>query len=124
MKIYVSGNPLVKKDSVPLKLMKRLQEKFPDIEFQELEPTDNIPEEKTLHIIDTVIGIDDVQVITDIDKIVTGKVYSLHDFDLGFNLKLLKKAKRIRSVKIIGMPAQMKEEKAFSALVKTIKTLK
>ena len=88
-KIYIAGNPLVAEDNMPSRIMNRLQEKFPHIDFQELDPTENLPEEKSLHIIDTVIGIDNVQVITDIDKIVTGKVYSLHNFDLGFNLKLM-----------------------------------
>ena len=122
-KIYVAGNPLVREDSIPIKLMGRLQKRFPDIEFHELEPTDNLPEEKTLNIIDTVIGIDDIKVIRDIDKIVTGKIYSMHDFDLGFNLKLMKKAGKLRSVKIIGVPPHMSEEKAFEGISKIIEEL-
>ena len=121
--VYVSGNPLVKEDSVPIKMMQKLQKKYPKIVFKELDPTDNLPEEKRLHIIDTVIGIDDVKIITDIDKIVTGKVYSLHDFDLGFTLKLMKKAGKLQSVKIIGIPAGMDEEKAFRQVQKVMKGL-
>lgn len=118
--VYVSGNPLVKEDSLPFRMMNKLQRKFPHLEFTELDPTDNLPEKKTLHIIDTVIGIDEVQMIKDIDKIVTGKVYSLHDFDLGFNLKLMKKTGKLRSVRIIGVPAHMKEEKAVKGVVDVI----
>ncbi len=122
-KIYVAGNPLVREDSIPVRLMDRLQKRFPGIEFHELEPTDNLPEEKDLNIIDTVIGIDDIKVIRDIDKIVTGKIYSMHDFDLGFNLKLMKKAGKLRSVKIIGVPPNMSEEKAFEDISKIVEEL-
>jgi Ni,Fe-hydrogenase maturation factor len=121
--VYITGNPLVKEDSIPLRMMGRLREKFPGIEFCELDPTDNFPEEKTLRIIDTVIGIDDVSVIRDVDKIVTGKVYSLHDFDLGFNLKLMKKAGKLRSIHIIGVPAHFDEEKAFRGVSKALRNM-
>ncbi len=122
-KIYIAGNPLVREDSLPLKLMPKLKEHFPSIEFVELEPTDSMPEEHTLHIIDTVIGLDKVTVIKDIDKIVTGKVYSLHDFDLGFNLKLMKKTGKIENAYIIGVPAHMNEEEAFEGVKKAVKKI-
>ena len=122
-RIYISGNPLLKEDSMPFKIVPRLRKKFPSVEFLELEPTDNLPEERHLKILDTVIGIDSVQVIRDIDKIVTGKVYSLHDFDLGFNLKLMKKAGKLRSVNIIGIPPHLKEEHALDQVEKTIQSL-
>ncbi|MCX6816043.1 MAG: hypothetical protein NT120_04295 [Candidatus Aenigmarchaeota archaeon] len=121
--VYVSGNPLVREDSIPLRIMPKLQEKFPNIEFRELEPTDNMPEEERLNIIDTIIGIDNVTVVKDIDKIVTGKVYSLHDFDLGFNLKLMKKMGKLKSVSIIGVPPHIDEEKALLGVKKALRNL-
>ncbi|MBI2233252.1 MAG: hypothetical protein HYU56_04990 [Candidatus Aenigmarchaeota archaeon] len=121
--IYVAGNPLVKEDSIPLRIMAKLQEDFKHFEFRELEPTDNPPEEKTLHIIDTVIGIDNVRVIKDIDSLVTGKVYSLHDFDLGFNLKLMKKMGKLKGVRIIGVPAHMKEHLALKGVRKALRNM-
>ena len=121
--VYVAGNPLVKEDSVPLKLKDKLAESFPSIEFRELEPTDDMPEDRTLNIIDTVIGVDKVTIISDIDKIVTGKVYSLHDFDLGFNLKLMKKMGKLDEVHIIGVPAVMDETQALDGVVKALKRL-
>lgn len=121
--VYVAGNPLVKEDSVPLKMMEKLAESFPSIEFKELEPTDDMPEERILNIIDTVIGVDKVTIIKDIDKIATGKVYSLHDFDLGFNLKLMKKMGKLDEVRIIGVPAEMDEVSAFDGVVNALKRL-
>lgn len=118
---YVAGNPLVKEDSVPLKIMNRLQKRFPHHKFKEFDPTEDFPEEKSLNILDMVIGLDDVQVIKDINKIVTGKLYSLHNFDLGFNLKLMKKAGKIRSANLIGIPVNMKEKDALKGVINTIK---
>ena len=40
-------------------------------------------------------------------------IYSLHDFDLGISLKLLKKIDLIDSVKIIGVPMKIGEDKAI-----------
>jgi len=121
--VYVAGNPLVPGDSAPLRMMPRLSEAFPAIEFRELEPTDELPEERTLHILDTIIGPDDVTIIDDIDAIVTGKVYSLHDFDLGFTLKLMKKTGKLHTVKIIGVPAHMDDERAYGGVVSALRAL-
>ena len=57
------------------------------------------------------------------DKIVTGKVYSLHDFDLGFNLKLMKKTGTLKDVNIIGIPAYMKDEEVYDGVKKAIKSI-
>lgn len=122
-RIYVTGNALVREDSVPLRIMERLQCSFPSVEFLELESTDDMPEEHALRIIDTVIGIDEVKIIKDVDKIVTGKVYSLHDFDLGYNLKLMKKAGKLRGVTIIGVPAHFDEERAYEGVTKALQSM-
>jgi Ni,Fe-hydrogenase maturation factor len=120
MKIYVLGNPLVKEDSLPVKLIPLLKKAFPDIEFIEFEPTEDFPKEKELVILDTVINAKEVCLITDIDKIISGKAVSLHDFDLGYNLKLMKKFGMIESVKIIGVPPGIKEKDAIKSIRKII----
>ena len=75
------------------------------------------------HNLDAVEGIDKVTMIEDIDLIKNEKKYSLHDFDLGMTLKLLKKMKKIDSVKILGVPVNYGEERAFEELKKLITTL-
>ncbi|MDO8537352.1 MAG: hypothetical protein Q7S21_00545 [archaeon] len=122
-KIFIAGNLLIKEDSIALKIMPKLQKKFPNIEFIELEPTDNFPEERILTIIDAVQGINEIKIIEDIDKITFQKSFSLHDFDLGANLKLLKKAGKLEAVKIIGIPMQWKEKQAFEEISKEIEKL-
>jgi len=117
MKILVFGNPLVEKDNLALKIMSKLQERFPEIEFKEFDPTENIEEEidenGKLIILDVVEDIDRVVMVKDIDKLQVGKVYSMHDFDLGYNLKLLKKIGKLKEVEIIGIPMGIEAEEAI-----------
>lgn len=104
-KIYVMGNLLVEQDSLPIKLMPELKKRLPDIEIKELDPSEDIkPERRELIIIDTVINTKSPCLITDIEKIELSNICSLHDFDLGYNLKLMKKFGMIDKVSIIGLP--------------------
>jgi len=122
--IYVFGNPLVKEDSLPLKLIDKLRKKFPSLQFKEFDTVEDLDLEKELNIIDTVKGIKKVELIEDIDKIITKKIYSMHDFDLGYNLKLLKKMRMIDKVRIFGIPSNMKEKEAMKELCDAIKSIK
>ena len=119
MKIYVSGNKLVKKDSLPLKIMPKLRKHFPEIEFKELDPTENLPSENLI-VIDTVLGIDKVKLFSDIDSFKSGSSYSVHDYDLLFELKLNKKLGKLKNIKILGIPANLSEKEAFDQLKKEI----
>jgi hypothetical protein len=121
--IYVFGNPLVKEDNLPLKLIGKLRKEFPSIEFKEFDTVEDLELDKELNIIDTVKGIKKVELIEDIDKIITDKIYSMHDFDLGYNLKLFKKMKMIDKVRIFGIPSDMDEKVVFEQLKKLIKSI-
>ena len=107
MKIYVFGNPLVKEDSLPVKLLPDLSKKFPKIEFIITDPNENFPpeNEKDLIILDTVKGITEARLfdLSDLKEISQSPI-SPHDYDLLFHLLLLKKRKIIDRVKIIGVP--------------------
>lgn len=118
--VYVFGNPLVREDSLPLRLIERLKKEFPSLQFREFDVVEDLEIEKELNIIDTVKGIKKVELIEDIDKIITDKIYSMHDFDLGYNLKLLKKMKMIEKVRIFGVPADMSEKEALKELCDAI----
>ena len=50
-----------------------------------------------------------IVLMTTLKKIQTGQIYSLHDFDLAFNLKLLPKIGKLE-IKIIGVPMEGDEE--------------
>ena len=120
--IYVAGNPLIETDSLPVEMMRELQREFPDIRFLEFDPTEEFPKQSMI-ILDTVIGIDKVKIIEDIDKIVSEKAYSLHDFDLGYNLKLMKKMGKISDIKIIGVPIGMEKEDALREVSDLLKSV-
>jgi len=122
-RIYIFGNPLVKEDSLPLKLIDNLRKEFPSLEFKEFDTVEDLELEKELNIIDTVKGIKKVEIIENIDKIIVDKIYSLHDFDLGYNLKLLKKMKMIDKVRIFGVPLGLDEKKAFDQLCSALSKL-
>lgn len=121
--IYVFGNELLGFDNLPIKLVPHLKKEFPDINFQIIDPNENLkPIKKELIIIDTIDGINNVQVITDLDKIKTEKIYSVHDFDLGFNLKLLKKIGKLEKVLIFGVPMKGKKKIILNQLIFKIKS--
>ncbi|MBU0530074.1 MAG: hypothetical protein KKC05_00195 [Nanoarchaeota archaeon] len=124
MKIFVFGNPLVDQDSLPLKLITHLQESFPEIIFVELDPQENLEDiGGSPVILDTVFGIKEVKVIEDIDKLEDSPRFSMHDFDLGTNLKLLRKMGKIDSVKIIGVPPELSEEEALGQIYTILKDI-
>ena len=119
--IYIFGNELLDFDNLPLKLAPKLKKLFPDINFIIQDPNENIKAiNKELVIIDTVKGIKNVAVIYDIEKLETEKIYSMHDFDLAFNLKLLKKIGRLGKLTILGVPPDYSEKKALRELKKII----
>ena len=114
MKILVFGNPLVEKDSLVLRILPGLRKKFPKIDFLEVEPTEDLGKfGKNLVILDAVANADDVVMIDSIEQLETNKIHSMHDFDLAYNLKILKKLGLIETVKIIGVPMNMDEEEAI-----------
>lgn len=123
MKILVFGNNLVKKDSLPLKLIPSLKKLFPSIEFIECDGIENLDEYgKRLFILDTVEGIKEPCIIhlKDIQK---HKVLSMHDCDLGFNLLLLKKIGKIDDAVIIGVPMKMAKKAACEKVTSLVSSL-
>ncbi|OGK14515.1 hypothetical protein A3C98_05705 [Candidatus Roizmanbacteria bacterium RIFCSPHIGHO2_02_FULL_37_15] len=108
MKIYVFGNPLVKEDSLPLKILPKIKKYFPEIVFEVVDPNENFPPkgEKDLIIIDTVKGIKKPRILdlVELEKISLTPI-SPHDYDLMLHLQILRKLKKIDKIKIIGLPS-------------------
>jgi Ni,Fe-hydrogenase maturation factor len=105
-KVLVFGNRLVKKDNLPLKLIPLLEKEFPKIEFKEFDSIEDIQNEgPVIYIMDSVENIDNVTVIYNIDQIeISNNLYTIHDMDLGYMLKLMKKVNMINGVIIFGIP--------------------
>ncbi len=123
MKIYVFGNPLIKEDSLPEKLIPQLKETFPKIEFVIADPNENFPpeNERDLIILDTVVGIKK-PVILNLDHLQqkNNTPVSPHDYDLLIHLQLLKKIKKIDKVKIIGVPIKTKIKDLINFISKSL----
>ncbi|MCD6576132.1 MAG: hypothetical protein J7K73_03155 [Nanoarchaeota archaeon] len=98
-----------------------MKKEFPKVDFIEFDSVEEI-KDKNLIIIDSAKGINKVTLVEDVNKLETNKIYSLHDFDLAYNLKLLKKFGMITSVKIFAIPQDLDEETAFKQLKELIKS--
>ncbi len=121
-KIYIFGNPLLDFDNTPILLKSELKKEFPETEFCVRDPNENLhPKNGKLIIIDTAEGIEEVRVLTDISKIQVDPKYSMHDFDLGFNLRLLEKIGQLKEVVIFCVPMKIEKKQALNDLVTLIK---
>jgi Ni,Fe-hydrogenase maturation factor len=124
VKILVFGNTLVNQDSIAPLIIPQLSKKFPQFEFKEFDTSENMEREgKNLIILDSVVGINKVILISDLDQLCMSKSYSMHDFDLPITLKLLKKIGSLDSVLIIGVPSDYSKEKAVAEVSKIISSL-
>lgn len=107
-KILVFGNPLLKEDNMAILVAKELKLKnivFCERAEQLMQYSDD------LIILDVIKGLKEVKVLKDINKIKEFNMKSLHDFDVGYFLKLLKAMGRVGKVKIIGIPISGDKEK-------------
>lgn len=107
MEVLVCGNPLVQEDALPIRIIPQLREANPRLSFKEYDPSEDLPKNNPLVIIDTVIDLKQVRTFTDIDDFATHKPLSVHGFDLGLTLKLEKKLKRLPKTIIIGVPPSL-----------------
>lgn len=105
-KVLVFGNRLVEKDKLPLELIPYLTKKFPEIEFKEFDSIEDLQNEgSVIYIIDSVENIENVTIIYNIDQIeISNSLYTIHDMDLGYMLKLMRKVNMIDKVIIFGIP--------------------
>ena len=102
MKVYTFGNEFLEKDSLAKTIVDEI--KVDGIEFVKCDGISDIFLEKDIIILDVVEGINDVILIEDTNQLKKFNIMSLHDFDLGFFLKLMKEMKQLKKVKIIGIP--------------------
>jgi hypothetical protein len=104
--VYIVGNPAVRRDNVPFRILPQLRRVFPSVDFREADPNENfVPEEGSI-IIDSVEGIDAVQSFDSLDDFAAHHTVSGHDYDLAFHLRVLQKLHKINSVTILGVPVR------------------
>lgn len=126
MTIYVFGNQDIPEDNAVFTVTRKLQKSFPQINFIFVPPNQDLPFTGQAHVIllDTVRGLSEATLLTeaDIDKLSVNKSVTAHDYDLGFQLKYLKKLNKLGKVTIIGVPqnAQVNYERIQSIVRKLV----
>jgi hypothetical protein len=119
---YIFGNIDLPNDSLPLRILPELEEKFPEILFEIKDPNEEWVVEDNINIIDTVVGIKDVTVFDNLEKFSTVPRVSVHDFDALTNLRFLQKLGRIKNVKIIGLSPKMNKKEALEKISEILPT--
>ncbi len=72
-------------------------------------------------LIDTVVGLNKVKIINNMEKIKIDNRYSPHDLDLGLNLKILYKIGKLKKVTIFGIPPNINIKEALAQLTPLLK---
>ena len=122
-KILVFGNPYLKEDNLAVKVGERLNVKGFKL-VQCSKPDDLLNHDLNSSIIlDVARGIDTVTLFDDVDSLEFSVIFSLHDFDLSYFLKLLKETGRLERINIIGIPQMYGEEKAVAEVMNLVKRL-
>ncbi len=122
MKIYCFGNEFIKEDALAKEIIDELE--IPEVQFIRSEQPEELMElEGKIIIMDVVKNIKEVTIIKNIDQLEARGIISLHDFDLGFFLKLLKAIDVVKEVVIIGLPIKGKAKNLAKTVEKTILTL-
>jgi hypothetical protein len=117
MDIWVFGNPDLPEDSQPLLLMPQLQRAFPQFVFRTKDPAeewDPVPE--SLIIIDTVKGLEQVKIFTELNQFESSPTVTMHDLDLLAELRFLQKLGKLKKITLYGVPDTLSPELAFTQL--------
>jgi Ni,Fe-hydrogenase maturation factor len=110
MNVYVFGNDHVAEDNRAIEVARKLEGAIERVSFVFVGPNEDVPfaDEPRVFILDTVQGIEDVALVEgeEIDTLVLSPRGSVHDFDLAFQLRYLKKLGKLGDVTVIGMPQE------------------
>jgi Ni,Fe-hydrogenase maturation factor len=108
MNVYVFGNKYVAEDKGAIEVAGELEGTIEGISFVFVNPNEDAPfvNERHVVILDTVQGLKDVALVKEdqIDRLTLSPRGSVHDFDLTFQLRYLKKLGKLGDVTLIGIP--------------------
>jgi Ni,Fe-hydrogenase maturation factor len=110
MNVYVFGNEYLAQDNRAIEVAGELQNNVKGVSFIFVGPNEDVPfaDEPRVVILDTVAEIQDVALLEgdEIDKLVLSPRGSVHDFDLAFQLRYLRKLDKLGRVTVIGIPQE------------------
>lgn len=109
MTVYVFGNEDQTVDNLAITVAKKLCSYLKgQVTFELIQPNEDLPfsNGQDVVILDVVDGIENVKILTatEIGQLKLSPRFSAHDFDLGLQLKYLKKLGRLGKVTIVGLP--------------------
>jgi Ni,Fe-hydrogenase maturation factor len=110
MNVYVFGNEYVAEDIRAIEVARELQNTVEGVSFVFVGPNEEVPfaDEPRVVILDTIQGIQDVALVEgdEFDGLLLSPRGSVHDFDLVFQLRYLKKLGKLGTVTVIGIPQE------------------
>jgi Ni,Fe-hydrogenase maturation factor len=110
MKVYVFGNRDAPEDAVAIEVAEGLEGAVDGVSFVFVASNEDVPfaDERRVIVLDVVHGIREVALISgdDIDRFAPPPRTTVHDFDLAFQLKYLKKIGRLGEVYVVGIPQE------------------
>lgn len=108
MKVFVFGNQDSASDNIAILAAEKLEGEVDGVEFLVLAPNEDLPfaSRERVVLMDVVSGTQKVMLIEGgrLERLKLSPRNSVHDFDLGFQLKYLAKLGRLGEVKVIGLP--------------------
>jgi len=110
MKVYVFGNPDNQTDNNAIEAAKKLKGKVQGVEFIEVGLNKDLPfsNNENVVLMDVAEGIDKIETFysKDLNMFPISPKFTVHDFDLVFQLKYLQKIGKLGEVTIIGLPTK------------------
>jgi Ni,Fe-hydrogenase maturation factor len=110
MRVYLFGNEYVAEDTRAIEVARELEGAVDGISFVFVGPNEDVPfvDERRVVILDTVQGIREVTLVEgeEVDGFILAPRGSVHDLDLAFQLRYLKKLNRLGEVSLIGIPQE------------------
>ncbi|KKT77825.1 MAG: hypothetical protein UW73_C0011G0024 [Microgenomates group bacterium GW2011_GWB1_44_8] len=126
MVIFIFGNSDEAIDNAAVGSFQKLKRDFPDVSIEIVYPNaDLVPmgDYQSIILIDVVAGINEITVFDQraIGHFRLSPRSTTHDYDLGFQLKYLKKLGKIKKLKIIGLPQHKRiSYSSFHSIVKKL----
>ena len=110
MKVYVFGNEDLPEDRMAIEAAKQLDGAMDGVSFIFVKPNEDVPfaDESRVVILDAVQGIGEVALIEgdETEELILSPRGSVHDFDLAFQLRYLRRIDKLGDVSIIGVPRE------------------
>jgi len=121
--VWLFGNPDLKQDSLPLKVLPALKKRLPDTKFIIKDPNEEWDMPDYLTIIDTIHGIKEITVFTSLKDFSIVPRLTMHDFDLLTNLRWLAKLNKLPPFTIIGLPMNIPKQEAQNKIVSILNSV-